>query len=86
MATCPMPSSLRTTAFRFPKGRTNDVRQVPQNVGMVIQAALRQVELANPDLFAGSFGDVPWTNRERLDALVETLDGLPTSEARNEHA
>jgi hypothetical protein len=44
------------------------------------------LESANPDLFAGSFDDAPGTNRERLDALVETLDGLPTSEARNEHA
>ena len=51
-----------------------DVRQVPKNVGMVIQSALRQIEAANPDTLAGIFGDAPWTNRERLPD--ETLKNL----------
>lgn len=53
--------------FRIPQGaHWNDVRQVPKNVGMAIQSALRQLESANPDLLAGIFGGAPWTNRERL--------------------
>lgn len=50
------------------------MRQVPKNVGLAIQSGLRQLESANPDLLAGIFGDVPWTNRERLPD--ETLKNL----------
>jgi len=61
--------------FQIPTGaHWNDVRQVPKNVGMAIQTALRQLESANPDLLAGIFGDAPWTNRERLPD--ETLKNL----------
>ncbi|WP_301102504.1 class I SAM-dependent DNA methyltransferase [Propionivibrio sp.] len=61
--------------FQIPQGaHWNDVRQVPKNVGMAIQSALRQLESANPDLLAGIFGDAPWTNRERLPD--ETLKNL----------
>lgn len=61
--------------FQIPEGaHWNDVRQMPKNVGMAIQAALRQLEAANPDLLAGIFGDAPWTNRERLPD--ETLKNL----------
>ena len=61
--------------FQIPQGaHWNDVRQVPKNVGMAIQSALRQLESVNPDLLAGIFGDAPWTNRERLPD--ETLKNL----------
>ena len=61
--------------FQIPQGaHWNDVRQVPKNVGMAIQTALRQLESANPGLLAGIFGDAPWTNRERLPD--ETLKNL----------
>jgi type I restriction enzyme M protein len=61
--------------FQIPQGaHWNDVRQVPKNVGLAIQSGLRQLESANPDLLAGIFGDVPWTNRERLPD--ETLKNL----------
>lgn len=61
--------------FQIPDGaHWNDVRQVPKNVGMAIQTALRQIEAANPDLLTGIFGDAPWTNRERLPD--ETLKNL----------
>ena len=61
--------------FQMPEGtRWNHVRQVPKNVGMAIQSALRQLESANPDLLTGIFGDAPWTNRERLPD--ETLKNL----------
>ncbi|MBK1674615.1 DNA methyltransferase [Ectothiorhodospira shaposhnikovii] len=61
--------------FQIPDGaHWKDVRQVPKNVGMAIQSALRQIESANPDMLAGIFGDAPWTNRERLPD--ETLKNL----------
>ncbi len=61
--------------FQIPEGaHWKDVRQVPKNVGMAIQTALRQIESANPDMLAGIFGDAPWTNRERLPD--ETLKNL----------
>ncbi len=61
--------------FQIPQGaHWNDVRQVPQNVGMAIQVAMRAIEAANPDLLAGIFGDAPWTHRERLPD--ETLKNL----------
>ncbi|MBU2781706.1 SAM-dependent DNA methyltransferase [Acidithiobacillus caldus] len=61
--------------FQIPEGaHWKDVRQVPKNVGMAIQSALRQIESANPDMLAGIFGDAPWTNRERLPD--ETLKNL----------
>jgi type I restriction enzyme M protein len=61
--------------FQIPDGaHWNDVRQVPKNVGMAIQKAMRAIESANPDLLAGIFGDAPWTNRERLPD--ETLKNL----------
>jgi type I restriction enzyme M protein len=61
--------------FQIPEGaHWKDVRQVPKNVGMAIQAALRQIESASPDMLAGIFGDAPWTNRERLPD--ETLKNL----------
>lgn len=61
--------------FQIPQGaHWNDVRQVPKNVGIAIQFALRQLEAANPELLAGIFGDAPWANRERLPD--ETLKNL----------
>lgn len=61
--------------FQIPEGaHWKDVRQVPKNVGMAIQMALREMEGANPDLLSGIFGDAPWTNRERLPD--ETLKNL----------
>lgn len=61
--------------FQIPAGaHWRDVRQVPKNVGMAIQTALRQIEMANPGLLTAIFGDAPWTNRERLPD--ETLKNL----------
>ena len=75
MVTCPMPNLPKTDRFQIPdNAHWNDVRQTPKNVGMAIQAALRQLEADNPDLLAGIFGDAPWTNRERLPD--ETLKNL----------
>lgn len=53
--------------FQIPAGsHWLDVRQTPKNVGMAIQNAMRNIEIANPDQLSGIFGDAPWTNRERL--------------------
>lgn len=61
--------------FQIPAGaHWRDVRQVPMNVGMVIQKAMRDIEAANPELLDGIFGDAAWTNRERLPD--ETLKDL----------
>jgi len=49
------------------------VREVTNNVGVAIQAAMREIEKANPPL-DGIFGDAPWTNKERLaDATLINL-------------
>lgn len=61
--------------FQIPVGsHWNDVRQTPKNVGMTIQSAMRAIEVANPDMLTGIFGDAPWTNKERLPD--ETLKDL----------
>lgn len=61
--------------FQIPAGsHWLDVRQTPKNVGMAIQNAMRNIEIANPDQLSGIFGDAPWTNRERLPD--ETLKDL----------
>ena len=61
--------------FQIPDGaHWRDVRQAAKNVGMAIQKAMRDIEVANPDLLTGIFGDAPWTNRERLpDAMLKNL-------------
>ncbi len=61
--------------FQIPKGsHWNDVRQVTNNVGQALQAALREIEKANQDKLYGIFGDASWTNKERLSD--ETLTDL----------
>lgn len=67
--------------FRIPVGsHWNDVRQTPKDVGMTIQAAMRAIEAANPDLLAGIFGDAPWTNKERLpdETLKDMVEHFST--------
>ena len=61
--------------FQIPEGaHWKDVRQISRNVGSAIQNAMRAIEMANPELLDGIFGDAPWTNRERLPD--ETLKNL----------
>lgn len=61
--------------FVIPDGaHWQDVRAVTKDVGRALQAALRQVEAANPGRLDGIFGDAPWTNKERLpDATLKNL-------------
>jgi len=54
------------------------------NVGKIIQDALRAIETANPDTLFGVFGDAQWTNKDRLPdhmlrELVEHFSSLTLS-------
>ncbi len=61
--------------FQVPEAcHWNDVRQVTQNVGQALQAAMREIEKANPEQLYGIFGDATWTNKDRLSD--ETLINL----------
>ena len=61
--------------FQIPEGaHWKDVRQIPKNVGVALQKAMRAIETANPEMLDGIFGDAAWTNRERLPD--ETLKNL----------
>ena len=52
----------------------NDVRETPINVGTALQNALRCIESANQKHLYGVFGDVQWSNKDRLpDALLKDL-------------
>jgi type I restriction enzyme M protein len=51
-----------------------EVRQTSNNVGKVLQSAMRAIEKANPDKLFGIFGDAQWTNKDRLsDAMLRDL-------------
>jgi type I restriction enzyme M protein len=51
-----------------------DVRVKTKNVGQAIQYAFRSIEKENPDLLYGIFGDVNWSNKNRLsDELLINL-------------
>lgn len=62
-------------SFMIPEGaHWKDVRQKTENVGQAIQYAFREIEKANPDQLYGVFGDVNWTNKNRLsDELLLNL-------------
>jgi len=61
--------------FSIPDGaRWKDVREKTENVGQAIQFAFREIEKANPERLYGIFGDVLWTNKDRLsDELLINL-------------
>ena len=61
--------------FQIPEGaHWKYVRQVTRNVGQTLQAAMREIEKANPEQLYGVFGDAGWTNKDRLSD--ETLINL----------
>ncbi len=63
--------------FQVPTGcHWSDLRARSTNVGAAIAHAMREIEKANPDTLYGIFGDVQWTNKERLsdDLLVDLID------------
>ena len=61
--------------FQVPDGcHWSDLRERSTNVGAAISRAMREIEKANPDTLYGIFGDVQWTNKERLsDQLLANL-------------
>lgn len=64
--------------FAVPAGHHwNDVHSTSVNVGVALNKALQNIELANPEL-AGVFGDVNWANKDRLpeNVLFELLDAF----------
>jgi type I restriction enzyme M protein len=54
----------------------SEIRSRNTNVGQAIQHAIREIEKANPKTLYGIFGDVQWTNKERLPdrLLVDLVD------------
>ena len=74
--------------FLIPVGcHWSDLQSRSTNVGQAIQRAMREVEQANPNTLYGIFGDVQWTNKERLpDALlvklVDHFSGMSLSNAQ----
>jgi type I restriction enzyme M protein len=61
--------------FQIPDGaHWSDVREKVENVGLALQNAMRQIEMANPHTLYGIFGDTQWSNKERLpDSLLRDL-------------
>ena len=53
--------------FNIPKGCSwNDLKNKPSNIGAVIKSVFRKIEKANNKTLYGIFGDVEWTNKEKL--------------------
>ena len=72
--------------FQVPAGcHWSDLRARGTNVGQVIQRAMREIEKANPSTLYGIFGDVQWSNKDRLsDALlVNLVDHFSQMDLRN---
>ncbi len=61
--------------FIIPKDcHWKDVRETSVNVGVKIQNAIREIESANQEYLSGIFGDVQWSNKEKLsDELLNNL-------------
>jgi hypothetical protein len=61
--------------FQIPEGaHWSDVREKVENVGLALQNAMRQIEMANPQTLYGIFGDTQWSNKDRLpDSLLRDL-------------
>jgi len=63
--------------FQIPdRSHWKDIREKTENVGQAIQYAFREIEKANPDLLYGVFGDVNWTNKNRLsdELLIDLIE------------
>jgi len=64
-----------------------DVRNNTKNMGQAIQYAFRAIETANPDRLYGIFGDVNWTNKERLsdELLINLIEHFSTKNLSKEN-
>lgn len=73
--------------FQIPEGsHWSDLRERTANVGQAIQRAMREIEKANPNTLYGIFGDVQWSNKERLsdELLIDLIDHFSQLDLRNE--
>ena len=61
--------------FEIPKDcHWKDIRETTVNVGLKIQNAFRKIESSNQEYLYGIFGDVQWSNKEKLsDELLTNL-------------
>ena len=57
-----------------------DLQEVDENVGAALQKMFQRIEQANPQTLAGIFGDVQWSNKEKLPepALIGLRDEFST--------
>jgi len=64
-----------------------DVRTNTKNVGQAIQYAFRAIETSNPDRLYGIFGDVNWTNKDRLsdELLINLIEHFSTKNLSKEN-
>ena len=61
-------------SHRGPAVGQRSVVAAAKDVGRALQAALRDIEAANPGRLDGIFGGAAWTNKERLpDATLKNL-------------
>ncbi len=73
--------------FQVPTGcHWTELQKKSTNVGQAIQRSMREIEKANPNTLYGIFGDVQWTNKERLPdsllvKLVDHFSGMSLSNA-----
>ena len=73
--------------FQVPSGcHWTELQKKSTNVGQAIQRSMREIEKANPNTLYGIFGDVQWTNKERLPdsllvKLVDHFSGMSLSNA-----
>lgn len=65
--------------FTIPEGsHWQAVRETPVNVGATLSHAMREIELANPEILYRVFGTADWGNRELLtdEVLKDLLEAL----------
>ena len=65
----------------------HDIRKRTVNVGQAIQHAIRTLEQANPNSLFGIFGDVQWTNKNRLPdrVLIDLVDHFSKFDISNQN-
>jgi len=72
--------------FAIPEGALwADVRARTENVGQALVTAFRTIEVANPDVLYGIFGNPSWTNKEKLsdEKLLNLIEHFSTETLDN---
>jgi type I restriction enzyme M protein len=61
------------------------IREKTENVGQAIQNAFREIEKVNTDQLYGIFGDVLWTNKDRLpdELLIDLIEHFSSKNLSN---